>query len=411
MKNDKIRKGIVLFWWMVLFFWCAPAHGLTTQEDAVVVGVLLPLTGKMAPVGQTAKNAFLMAQEHVNDRGGIQGKKIQLMMQDTAGGEPGARRAMEHLLSHATIPLITGGVSSAATFAAAALAQQRKVPLLISTASADRITSQAWNHIFRICLPASEQNHALLSFLKDVAKSRGVAVLFEDTPFGRFALEEFKIFRKQAGLVFLRQDSYPDKGGNFKSILAEVKARRPDMVYVISSDPEEAARILLEVREVGLAPDLLFGRGNGFTSPVLWERAGSAAAFVFSRDLWAPSLPYAGSRDFHDAYLTRYGTPPGYHGAQAYAGLQVAVDALQRAQGLTPEGVRRALNETHMMTVYGPVSFSGSERKSGQNRPPAPLLQWQYGNLESVWPKRIASAPHVYPAPRLPGLPFPDEAD
>jgi branched-chain amino acid transport system substrate-binding protein len=170
----------------------------------------------------------------------------------------------------------------------------------------------------------------------------------------------------------------------------EVKAKDPDLVYMNSS-PMDASLLMQQAKTLNLNPKLYVGNAAGFT--------GEAAEYVYSSTLWTPSAPYRGARDYYDRFVAKYGTPPGYHGAQAYAAMYVIVDALKRAEPLTPKGVRDALLKTEMMTVFGPVKFVSYGKKTQQNSLLTYLVQWINGKLEIVWPKEVATAKYIYPAP------------
>jgi branched-chain amino acid transport system substrate-binding protein len=128
--------------------------------------------------------------------------------------------------------------------------------------------------------------------------------------------------------------------------------------------------------------------------------AGVTSDNVFSIDLWSPRLPYVGARKYFYNYVFRYLSSTNYHGAQAYACMQVIADALKRTKSLTPEDVRQALAETDMQTAFGPVSFVSEDKKTQQNFARTYLGQWQSGTLEIVWPAEFASAQYVYPVPQ-----------
>ena len=98
-------------------------------------------------------------------------------------------------------------------------------------------------------------------------------------------------------------------------------------------------------------------------------------------------------------YSLKHEMPPDYHGAQAYASIQVIAHALLKAKSLTPKDVRDALAATNLETVLGPVRFVSYGRKTQQNRLPTYLVQWLDDGLRTVWPKKVASEIYVYPIP------------
>ena len=159
-------------------------------EDSIKVGVVLPLTGKLAKFGEIENKSFLMAVEEINAAGGVNGKKIELIIEDTTGKPDVGRSAIEKLISRDKVVMLGGGYSSSVTWATVAVAQQRKVPFLVNTGSADRITEQGWEYIFRLNPPVSEYPKAFASFLETVAKDvKTVAILHENSLFGQSGVQ------------------------------------------------------------------------------------------------------------------------------------------------------------------------------------------------------------------------------
>ena len=366
--------------------------------DPIKVGVVLPLTGEQAKFGEIEKNSFVMGVEEINKSGGINGRPIDLMMEDDTGKPDVGRSAIEKLISQDKVIVVTGGYSSSVTYAVSAAAQQRKIPFLVTTGSADKITEQGWDYVFRIGPPVSEYPKALNSFLAEVVKPKTVAILYENTLFGQSGSKEFAQQCESAGIKVLMKEGYEAGAVDFKPLLIKVKAAKPDFVYMISY-VMDAALLMRQSKELNFNPKLFVGGGAGFTLPEFASNAGDAAECVFSADLWSPTLPYTGAKEYFDNYLKRFNTPTEYHGAQAYSSIYVVADALKRAKELTPEGVREALTATDMMTVFGPVKFVSYEKKKQQNSLPTYLVQWQKGVLETVWPKNVATKPYVFPVP------------
>ncbi|MCF8120495.1 MAG: ABC transporter substrate-binding protein, partial [Deltaproteobacteria bacterium] len=397
----QLNSTILALLVIVATFTGPAAEGATPDEaDPIKVGILLPLTGKMAEIGEMEKNAFDMAADRINRSGGIKGQTLTLVLEDSGGAYERGATAMKRLISETGVVAVTGGCASTTTYHAAAVAQELETPFLINTASADKLTTQGWSYIFRLTPPASEYLLPLKAFLKQAAKVKTAAVVFEKGPFGRFGQDRFKRLRRSAGLKLVRQDRFEEGVHDFRGILTKVKERHPDLVYMIAPGPADPAFLLRGARAVHLAPRLFFGHGPGFIHPHLPRYAGDAAEGVFSSTLWIPSVPYPGAEEFAARYEERYGSLPDYHGAQAHAALWVVSDALKRADSLTPSAVRDALALTRMATVFGPVQFEDYEDKTQQNRRPMLVVEWIHKELETVWPAGSASAPYRFLRPQ-----------
>ncbi len=393
----RLAKATCIF--SILVFLGTMATGPVMAEDSIKVGVVLPLTGKLAKFGEIENKSFLMAVDEINAAGGVNGKKIELIIEDTTGKPDVGRSAIEKLISRDKVIVLGGGYSSSVTWATVAVAQQRKVPFLVNTGSADRITEQGWQYIFRLNPPVSEYPKAFGSFLETVAKDvKTVVILHENSLFGQSGSKKFAKTCKEMGLKVLMKEGYEAGAIDFKPLLVKVKDKNPDLVYMISYIMD-ASLLMRQSKELNFNPKLFVGGAAGFTLPEFRKNAGAASDFVFSATLWTPSVPYPGAKEYYDKFVAKYNTPTEYHGAEAYAAMYVLADALKRAKTLTPEGVREALATTHMMTAFGPVKFISYGKMTQQNSLPTFLVQWINGKLETVWPKDVSTHQYVYPTP------------
>ncbi len=364
----------------------------------IKVGVVLPLTGEQAKFGEIEKNSLLMGLEEINKAGGVNGRIIELLIEDDTGKPDVGRSAVEKLISQDKVVALTGGYSSSVTYAVCAVAQQRKVPFLVSTGSADKITEQGWDYVFRIAPPVSEYPKALNSFLAEIVKPQSVAILHENTLFGQSGAKEFAEQCEKGGIKVLIKDGYEAGAVDFKPLLIKVKAAKPDLVYMISY-VMDAALLMRQSKELNFNPKLFVGGGAGFTLPEFAKNAGDASELVFSADLWSAQLPYPGAKEYSENFQKRFRSATEYHGAEAYGSIYVVADALKRAKEFTPAAVRDSLASTDMMTAFGPVKFVSYGKKKQQNALPTYLVQWQKGILETVWPRNVATKRYIFPIP------------
>lgn len=324
------------------------------SKEPIKVGVILPLTGKHAKFGEIEKQSFDMAVDEINAGGGVNGRKIQLLIEDTQGKPDVGRSAVEKLITMDKVVILGGGYSSSVTYAAAGVALNKGFPFLVNTGSADDITEptsftpsgQKVNDlkkslkdetdaakiasinaeiadlaakaddeatspldrfaIFRLNPPVSEYASGLESFLSDVVKPKTAVILNENSLFGTKGAEEFEKSCKKLGINVLMKESYDAGAVDFKPLLAKVK-----------KDTE-------------------------------------------------------------------------YHGAEAYSAAYVIADGLKRAKSHSPADIKKALSETDMMTVFGPVKFISYAKKINQNKLETYVVQWINGKLEMIWPKNLA---------------------
>lgn len=381
---------------LCLSFLCALGGVPALAEDTLRVGIILPLTGAKANFGEIEKLSFDLALKEINAAGGINGKKLEFLFEDDTGRPEVARSAAEKLINKDKVLMLGGGYGSSETFAIAGVAQQNRIPFLVNTGSDDKITEQGWEYIFRLNPPVSEYPKALETFLTEVVQPKTAAILYENTNFGSSGAKEFKEICGKLGIQVVVEEGYEHGGVDFKPILVKVKDKNPDLIYMISY-VMDAALLMRQSMELRIKPKLFVGGGAGFTLPEFPKNAGKAAEKVFSATLWYQTLKYPGAMDYYNKFVETFKKDTEYHGAEAYAAAYVIADVLKRAKSTSPDDIRKALSETDMMTVFGPVKFIAYDKKTNQNRLPTYLVQWIDGRLELVWPKDLATKPYVYP--------------
>ncbi len=378
------------------------------ETGPIKIGVLLPLTGHQANFGTMEKNSYELAKAKINNAGGIAGRKLEFVYEDDTGKPDVGRAGAEKLINVNKVPLISGGYSSSVTFAAAAVAQQYKTPFLVNTGSVDKITQpEAFNlttndgdkfYIYRMNPPVSEYASGLESLLSEVVKPKSVYIIHESSAFGTKGAKSFAKTATKLGIKVLGTQSYSSGTVDFKPLLLNVKKAKPEMVYMISY-VMDASLLMKQSRELNFTtPRLFVGAGAGFTLEAFNENAVRAAQYVISATLWHQSLPIKGAKEYYKEYVKKFMTEPDYHGAEAYSAAMVDIDVLKRCKGdYSKENIKKALDNTDMMTVFGPVKFTSYGKKIHQNKMKTYVVQWIDGNLKLIWPKNLANADFVFP--------------
>ncbi|MBM4271814.1 MAG: ABC transporter substrate-binding protein [Deltaproteobacteria bacterium] len=389
MRRHKVVLLSIICIMGIILFGVSPAA-------AVKVGIVLPLTGAEAKFGEIEKNSFVMAVEEINKKGGIKGEKLELIIEDDTGRPEVGRSVAEKLINKDKVVMLGGGYSSSCTFAVAGVAQQNRMPFLVNTGSADKITTSGWDYVFRLNPPVSEYAGAIESLLSQVIKPKTVVILHENSLFGTSGAKSFEETCQRLGFQVLLKQGYEAGGIDFKPVLIRVKQLNPDIVYMISYIMD-ASLLMKQAKELKLTPKMFIGGAAGFTMPEFKKNAGIASEKVISATLWHEVLRYPGAMDYYKRYVARFKSETEYHGAEAYAAAYVIADVLKRAKSYSSADIKQALSETNMMTVFGPVKFISYDKFKNQNKLPTYVVQWINGKLELVWPANLATKKFVYP--------------
>ncbi|MBK9063988.1 MAG: ABC transporter substrate-binding protein [Acidobacteria bacterium] len=369
------------------------------QGKTFTVGVPLPLTGAEAKFGEMKKQAYQMAADEINAKGGVKGTKLAFDIQDSGGKPDTASAIVEKFITINKYPIVVGEYTSQCSYAVAGIAEKYKVPYLVDTGAADKITQQGWKYIFRLNSPAGLYAKGVFSFFEEVAKPKSVAILFENTDFGTSTSKSMKEYAESHGMQVVLAEGYQAGAVDFKPILQKVKSLRPDIVYMVSY-LMDASLLMRQSKELDLNAQAFIGGAAGHTLPEFLENAGDATEFCMSASLWTPQVKYPGAAAFDANFQKLYKKAPSYHAAEAYSTAFVLADVLARAKSMSSDDLRDALAATDMMTAFGPVKFQAWDKFTNQNRMETLVGQWQKKKFETVWPKALASAPYVYPAPR-----------
>jgi branched-chain amino acid transport system substrate-binding protein len=373
-----------------------PGVALAQGADPVKVGILLPLTGPMAEVGQIEEHSFQMAVREINSAGGIHGKKLTLLIRDTSSQVDTGRTMAEMLIKRYGVSLIGGGCSSSVAYAVARVCQENKIPFLINTAAADKITASGWDYVFRLNPPFSDYASGLASLFSRVIRPKTAAILHEDSAFGTKRADFFKDFCTRLGIDLIMNRRYKPGERDFGQALMRVKNKNPDIICMISHTTD-GSTLVKQARDMELTPKMFVGGSSNFTLPEFQQQAGMASQYIIASTLWHQVLPFPGATDFYRKFEARYETPADYHAAEAFAACSVIAGALKRSKSFNGSDIKESLLLTDLMTIFGRVKFTTWERMKNQNRASTYVVQWINGNLEVVWPKNVATGSLVYP--------------
>jgi branched-chain amino acid transport system substrate-binding protein len=368
---------------------------ICTAADPLVIGVP---HSEAYTYANMMKNSFEMALETINKEGGIKGRPLKLVYANDQGKRKPGERAIKDLVEKSGAVMLVGAYQSSNTIYMAGVANKLDKPFLVCTAADDRITQRKWKNVYRLNPPAKGYTNGLEDFFLNNIRPKSMAIVYENSPYGTSGAMRMMWFCRDNDIELRAIEPYhkerlsPDY---FKRIVDRLKQDPPDVIYMVSY-LKDGALLVKKIREAKIN-SLLCGGAGGFTSQKFINNAGASADYLLTATLWTPQLQYPGTQEYYDQYTEKYGSPPDYHGAEAYSALLVAADALKRADSNRPESIRAALDKTDMMTPFGPVKFTSYENFERQNSLPTQVLQIINGKFECVWPQELATANFTIP--------------
>lgn len=373
--------------------------GCSKGSATIKIGVPLPLTGTQANFGEILQKAYNMAVEEINAAGGVKGEKLELVIKDHEGKPDAAMASVENMITADKVSVLMGGYASATAYAIAQVAQKNKMPYVVDVASADRVTQQGWEYVFRFSEASTMAMDGPINFMEQVAKPETIALIYENSVFGTDTIKIVESWAKNKGVRVVYSESFMPGSVDFKPILSKVKEANPDIIIPVAY-LTDAVLLVRQAKELSIQPKMIIGAGAGFVLPEFVAQAGDAHKFVASASIWQPDMKYPGVQDFVKKWTEKYGSAPTYHAASGYSAVYVVKDALERAKSFAPTDIAAALKETDLDIVYGHIKFENFNGYTNQNKPMGVMAQWIDKKLPTVWPPNAAAAHYVYPVPK-----------
>ncbi|HLP77952.1 MAG TPA: ABC transporter substrate-binding protein [Candidatus Paceibacterota bacterium] len=339
--------------WFPKLFWSATVLGLICgsgcgksggNADTIKVGEYASLTGKDATFGISSHEGTLMAIEEINAGGGILGKKLELITEDTQckPGEPAT--VVNKLITRDNVVAVLGEVASSRSLEAAPICQQNKIPM-ISPSSTNPDVTKTGDYIFRVSFIDPFQGTVMANFATKTLKAKRVAVFTDvKSDYSKGLAKFFKErFKANGGEIVIELD-YNGGDKDFKAQLTAIKATNPDGVFV-PGYYTECALISVQAKELGLKVPL-FG-GDGWESSVLFEIGGKAVEGNYLSTHYHPAVGTEISKRFVENYKKRWnGKTPDALAACGYDSAIVLADAIKRAGTTESAKLRDAIAAT-----------------------------------------------------------------
>jgi len=327
-------------------------------EDVIKIGHYGSLTGSEATFGQSTSNGLRLAISELNDAGGINGKKIDLIEYDTKGDVKEAGAVVTRLCTKDHVTAVIGEVASSLSIAGAAICQQNGVPMISPSSTNPKVTQQG-DMIFRACFIDPFQGYVCAKFAYENKHFKTAAILLDQSQAYSVGLaEEFeKAFKKMGGTITIKQQ-YNKGDPDFTARLTAIRGTSPDVIFV-PGYYTDVANIAIQARRLGITAPLL--GGDGWDSAKLTEIGGQAIEGSFYSNHASPDDPSPAFQDFVSKYKDEYGATPDALAALGYDAGKILFDAMKRAKSLGGRDLAAAIAATKDLKVAtGTISMDAN---------------------------------------------------
>lgn len=323
--------------------------------QVIKIGAEMPLTGYATAYGEDAKRGVELAVDEANAAGGIRGKKVEVIFEDDGGiGKMGVA-ATQKLITVDKVPVIIGGMMSAATLPAAPICRENKVALIATIMSHPELTSPG-GYIYRIANSDVVISNVEAKFVYNVLKLRKAAGLVAQTEHGTRVQKGAKERFEKLGGLWLSSDTFPQGTSDFRTQLTKLKDRNPEALFVVATHKEGAA-MLRQMVELAVKP-VVVATGM-FDDPNIVELAGKASEGVyFSVEAAISEEVKKKEREFVEKFQAKFGKKPAIMAKRYYDATMLALHAIKTGGETGPE-IDKALARTKdLVGVTGIITFN-----------------------------------------------------
>ncbi|CUH95793.1 putative secreted protein [Propionispora sp. 2/2-37] len=318
--------------------------------DGIKLGANLEMTGGNATFGQSASNGAKLAIKEVNEKGGILGKQVSLIVADNKSEAAEAANAMQKLITQDKVVAVIAPIASSSVIAGAQVNMDNKVLAISPTASnpkvtVDPATGSVRDFLFRAAFIDPFQGSVMANFASKTLKGKTAAVYIDNSSDYAKGLGQFfkETFEKNGGTI-IADEAYLAKDTDFKATLTKIKAANPDVLFV-PGYYQEVGMIIKQAREMGLTMPIL--GGDGWDSAKLPEIAGAQALNnTFFANHYSPDDNSPAIKNFVAAYQKEYGQVPDAFAALSYDATMMVLEAIKRANSLDTVAIKDELAKT-----------------------------------------------------------------
>lgn len=364
MKRNKTRTGMLLILALLLAAGCAPAQPASEQTPApaqasgsstqaappsgepIAVGVVAPLSGTAAMLGDLTQKGIQLAADQINAAGGINGRPIKLIFEDDEQVPAKAVSAVNKLIHNDKVAAVIGSVNTGCTLASMEVSQAAQVPQITLTSSGLAVTNSGNPWIIRMQASDEYQAGAIAGYAVHELKLSKLAVMYGTDDYGTGGKDFILAYLKEAGIDPVAIEGFDINSSDLSPQLLSIKQAGAEGILLWTSY-KQGALVAKQAQQLGMEGVYIMG-GGGLNNKALFDLAGEAAAGLMNTHTFfadESGLNQTGLQFVQD-YEAAYGATPTSDAATAYDSMILLARAFEQCPDLDGQGLMDALKAT-----------------------------------------------------------------
>jgi branched-chain amino acid transport system substrate-binding protein len=358
---SKILRVTLAFLVVGLVVW-----GCAKETGPIKIGLMGPMTGPWASEGQEMKQVVDLLAEDLNAKGGVLGRKVEVVSEDDGGDPKTAALAAQKLVTQKVVAVI-GTYGSSITEASQNIYNEAKIPQIANGSTAIRLTEKGLKYFFRTCPRDDEQAKVGAQYIQSMGYKK-LAILHDNTTYAKGLADEAKGLVEKAGVEIVFFDALTPGEKDYTAILTKMKAANPDAVFFTGYYPE--AGLLLNQKKAMNWPVPFIG-GDATNNPDLVKIAGAEAAegFAFLSPPLPKDLPTPEAKAFLESFTKKYGkAPASIYSVLAGDAFRILIAAMQTTKSTEADKVSEYLHTQlkDFAGLTGKLSFNAKGDRVGE---------------------------------------------
>jgi branched-chain amino acid transport system substrate-binding protein len=362
----------------------AAAAALSASAQTIPIGEYACLTGKEASLGSSSHQGTVLAVDHINEAGGVLGRKLELITEDTESKPGESGTCVRKLIARDHVVAVLGEVASSRSLEGAPICQASKIPM-ISPGSTNPKVTEIGDYIFRVCFIDPFQGPVMAKFALTRLHAKRVAIFSSSTSAYSVGLAKFfkKAFIEGGGEV-VAEPKYAEGDKDFNAQLTAIRAVGVDAIFS-PGYYNEGALIVKQARQLGITVPV-FG-GDSWEAQDLINLGGDAMEGAYLCSHYSPEDPSPRVQKFVADYKARYGgATPDSNASLGYDSVLVLADAIRRAGTTEHVALREAIATTKDFdAVTGRITIDAN-RDASKNAVIIQVKDGRFQFVESVSP-------------------------